>query len=286
MKKPASKSGAKTSRGVKRQDERSRKRAAAKSPADGRLGDALTTVDLACTLTSPLLQSVESLLRLAAQVIGSDEASVITRDENSDGLKFLVATGQFAEDLKKISIPPGKGIAGFVFTTGQPMAVSDVSREQSFYAEIDQTIGHSTQTILATPLRVREETIGVLEFVNRSGEPPYEPFSPAEMDRAAGFADTIALLVDAHEQSNLIESFLRYALAGAKGTEHLDLRGWIESARAAPEHRELLALAMLLRDVAERGDPERKLCLEMLTAISRWTQQPPSPSSRQDFFTF
>lgn len=289
MKKAAPKSDSTTRRDAKRKNERPKKRAAVsrhdgESSTNSWLNGALMTADLAYALTSPLLQSIESLLRLAAQVVGSDEASVITRDEQREGLKFLVATGQFAGDLKKISIPPGKGIAGFVFTTGQPMAVSDVSREQSFYAEVDQTIGHSTHTILATPLRVREETIGVLEFVNRVGVPPYEPFSPAEMDRAAQFADTIALLVDAHEQSNLIESFLRQVLAGAAAAEHQDLNAWISRVRAAPEHRELLALAMMLRDVAARGDAERKLCLDVLTAISRWTLH--QSSSRQDFFIF
>lgn len=247
------------------------------------LGDALIIADLAYTLTSPLLQSIESLLNLAAQLFASDEASVIIRDGKRPELKFLVATGRFAGDLKKMRIPHGKGIAGFVFTTGQPLAVSDASREESFYAEVDQATGHSTHTILATPLRVREETIGVLEFVNRVGEPPYEPFSPTEMDQAAQFADTIALLVDAHEQANLIESFLTHALTGVVEATPRDLHAWVNRLRAAPEHRELLSLAILLRDVATRGEDERKLCLDVLTAIARWTQK---PSPRQEFFAF
>ncbi|MEJ7710325.1 MAG: GAF domain-containing protein [Pyrinomonadaceae bacterium] len=248
------------------------------------LEHALDIADVAYTLTSPLLQSIRSLLNLASQVINSDEASVITRDEKRAGLKFLVATGSFANELKKIRIPPGKGIAGFVFTTGQPLAVSDVSREESFYAEVDQVTGHSTRTILATPLRVREETIGVLEFVNRTGEPPYEPFSPMEMDQAAQFADTIALLVDAHEQANLVESFLTHALRGDVKTKKQNLNKWIVNLRAAPEHKELLLLAAMLRDVAAQGEEERRLCLDVLTAISRWTLKRSSPQS--DFSSF
>ena len=58
------------------------------------------------------------------------------------------------------------------------MAVADVGQEDSFYAEVDKKTGYETQTILATPLRYNGEVIGVLEFINRIGEPPFEPFTP------------------------------------------------------------------------------------------------------------
>ncbi|HVG38313.1 MAG TPA: GAF domain-containing protein [Pyrinomonadaceae bacterium] len=244
------------------------------SPAD-QIRDVVDTFETAHTLTSPLLDSIESLLRLSAHAVGSDEASVITRDGKRGGLKFLVALGYFAPHLKKMRIPPGKGVAGFVFTTGQPLAVADVSQEESFYSAVDQQTGHSTRTMLATPLRLGEETIGVLEFVNRSGPQPFDPFTPEEMDRAATFADTIALLVDAHEKADLLESLLAFGLkqTGHRPPQKIDWHQWLNRLRAAPEHKELLSLALALRDIASQGEDERKLCRDMLAALSQWTRK-------------
>lgn len=237
------------------------------------LRDAIRAVDVANLLTSPLKRSIENLLHVAGDAMGSDEASVLVRDGNRGGLKFLVAIGEVADKLLKVRIPPGKGIAGFVFASGQPVAIADVAQEETFYAEVDRATGYSTQTILATPLRVEDETVGVLEFVNRLGEPPYQPFTPEEMDKAAHFADAIATLVDAHETAGLVETlFERSVKARDQGeSKSTDLLKWLKQVRSAPEHRDLLLLAVRLRDIAGRGDAERALCRDVLEALDRFT---------------
>ncbi|MDQ3650685.1 MAG: GAF domain-containing protein [Acidobacteriota bacterium] len=262
---------------------------------------AISTVDVAYALTTPLLRSLENLLRLAARTINSGEASVLVRDGDSGGLKFLVAIGAVAHRLIGVQIPPGRGIAGFVFASGQPMAVADAKRESTFYAEIDRATGYSTETILATPLQLNGETVGVLEFVNRRGQPPYEPFAPHEMDWAARFADAIAALVDAHEATRLIETLLTRALKTAADTQDSGqalksagkigrtsqrqdsqdrsqnrgaaLQQWLKTVQAAPEHRELVSLAVTLHEVASRGEAERTMCREMLESLARWTER-------------
>lgn len=240
-----------------------------------RLRDAIRAVDVANVLASPLKRSIENLLRVAGDAIGSDEASVLVRDGNLGGLKFLVAIGEVADKLLQVRIPPGKGIAGFVYASGQPVAIADVAQEESFYAEVDRATGYSTQIVLATPLRVEGETIGVLEFVNRLGNPPYKPFTPDEMDRAAYFADAIATLVDAHETAGLIETLFELSVRGSeKGdADSQSLLKWLAEVRSAPEHRDLLELAVRLRDVSGRGDAERALCRDLLDALARFAEK-------------
>ncbi|HEX8489468.1 MAG TPA: GAF domain-containing protein, partial [Chthoniobacterales bacterium] len=236
--------------------------------------------------TSPLTRSIENLLELAAAAMGSDEASVLVRDGNEGGLKFTVAIGEVADKLLNVRIPPGKGIAGFVFSSGQPMAIADVAQEETFYAEVDRATGYSTQTILATPLRVGSEIVGVLEFVNRLGDPPYKPFTPDEMDQAAHFADAIATLVDAHETAGLIETlFERSVKTGAEARETGSrLRKWLQTVRSAPEHRDLMQMAVSLRDIANRGDAERELCRDVLDALARYTEK--RSASSTSYFGF
>jgi hypothetical protein len=250
------------------------------SPLEVQIRAAVGVVDVADSLTAPLKRSIENLLRLAASSVGSDEASVLVRDGNKGGLKFLVAIGEVADKIMKVRIPPGKGIAGFVFSSGQPMAVTDVAQEETFYAEVDRATGYSTQTILATPLRTSSEMVGVLEFVNRLGDPPYEPFMPDEMDKAAHYADAIATLVDAYEAADLVEIlFERMLSGGGKGAKKeqassgTELRKWLKKVRSAPEHRDLMLMAVSLREIAGRGDAERELCRDMLDALARYTEK-------------
>lgn len=248
-----------------------------------RLRDAVTLADVATALTAPLKRSIENVLRLAAHSLGSDEASVLVRDGRGGGLKFMVAIGEVADKLLRMKLPAGKGIAGFVFSSGQPVIAGDVTHDESFYPEVDRTTGYSTQMILATPLRVDGEVVGVLEIVNRRGKPPYAPFSSAEMDTAALFADALATLVDAHETAGLIESLFARSLAAGKSETRgkrraaegtaptpAELRTWLRRLRSAPEHRDLLETAVSLREIMGRGDAEREMCRGVLEVLERY----------------
>jgi GAF domain-containing protein len=261
------------------------------SAFETQLRDAVRAVDVANLMTSPLKRSIENLLHVAGDAMGSDEASVLVRDGNLGGLKFLVAIGEVADKLMKVRIPPGKGIAGFVFASGQPVAIADVAQEETFYAEVDRATGYSTQTILATPLRVEGETVGVLEFVNRLGDPPYQPFTPEEMDKAAHFADALATLVDAHETAGLVETLFERAVKASgqsdtkdNGKASSDLLKWLKQVRSAPEHRDLLLLAVRLRDIAGRGEAERALCRDVLEALDSFTGK--KAASGAGYFSF
>jgi transcriptional regulator with GAF, ATPase, and Fis domain len=231
----------------------------------------IETVDITNVLTMPLADSIHKLLEVSAADVNSIEASVLVRDGAEGELKFLAAIGSVADQLADVRIPAGKGIAGFVLSSGQPMAVADAGGDETFYAEVDKLTGYSTQTILATPLRFDGEVIGVLEYVNRRGEPPFEPFSPAEMDRAAVYADAIASLVNAYNSAKLLRELSDKVIAADSGLDLTEIRDWLAGLRDSQEHRERMELAVMLRDIAERGEAERKLCRELLDAVLRFS---------------
>ena len=231
----------------------------------------IETFDVANVLTEPLTRSIENLLRVSAATMNSEEASVLIRDGDQGDLRFLSAIGKVADKLLNLRVPAGKGIAGFVLSSGQPMAVADVGEEQTFYDEVDRKTGYSTQTILATPLRYNGEIIGVLEYVNRIGEPPFESFTPDEMDNAAMFAEVIASLVNAYESAKLLRDFGSKMLSDKNEPDYIEIRNWLRTLRDSTEHREMMDLAVLLREIAARGDGERQLCRELLESILRFS---------------
>jgi signal transduction protein with GAF and PtsI domain len=231
----------------------------------------IETVDMTMALTQPLHESIINLLKLSAGGMNSEEASVIVRD--GEELRFMAVIGKVADQLTGVKFPSDKGIAGFVFSSGQPMAVADVGLEASFYKELDQQTGYTTETLLATPLRFGGEVIGVLEYVNRVGEPPYAPFDAEEMDKAALYAEAIASLVDAYESASLTEAIgaqmLRAAVTPDQKADFIEVRDWVRALRASSEHQDMMEIAALVREIASRGEHERKLTREILEAIKR-----------------
>ena len=241
------------------------------------VSEVVNRIDVSNSLTVPLRRAIGDLLQLAASSVNAAVASVLVRDGDEGGLKFLTATSGVSEELLALRLPPGAGIAGLVFSTTQPMAVADVSQEGSFWSEADRRTGFKTVTLLATPLRANGEMVGVLEFVNRPGDPPYPPFTPAEMDRGSHFADAIARLVDAFEIAQLVESLFDYSVkASMSSTQPAsvenDLREWLERSPAPAEHRDLMLLWISLREIITRGGAEREFCRDLLQTIARFTQ--------------
>lgn len=234
---------------------------------EAKLRTLIETVDVANLLTEPLSASIENLLRITANELNSEEASVLVREGDEGELRFLSAIGAVADQLRDLRIPAGKGIAGFVFSSGQPMAVTDAGEEETFYAEVDRQTGYSTQTILATPLRHGGEIIGVLEYVNRIGDPPYEAFSASEMDRAAVYAEAVASLVNAYESAKLFRELGDKMVGASDGTEFAEVRQWLAEIRGMPEHTEMLDLAILVRELATRGEAERNMCRQILESV-------------------
>ncbi|MGI8670043.1 MAG: GAF domain-containing protein [Aridibacter sp.] len=238
---------------------------------ENKLRQVIETIDVANSLTAPLTDTIVNLLESSSALMNSEEASVLIRDGNEGDLCFLCAIGKVADQLTGLKVPAGKGIAGFVFSSGQPLTITNVEGEESFYAEVDKKTGFSTQTILATPLIYKGNFIGVLEYVNRIGEPPFEPFTPEEMDTVALYADAIAGIVNAYESAKLFKDLSRRILAKDEPSGSDEIRKWLEELRGSSRHKQMIDLAVLIREIANCGDAERFLCKEILESFVNYT---------------
>ncbi len=241
------------------------------SSLEEKLKRLVETIDVASILTAPIRKSIKHVLRSSAAALNSEEASVLIRNGVEGDLRFLAAVGEVADQLEGVEVPAGKGVAGFVISSGQPMTISDAEQEESFYAEVDRKTGFSTQTLLATPLQYEGEMLGVLEYVNRIGEPPYEPFTPEEMDKAAFFAEVIAPLVGTYEIARSFRILGERILSNRDSEGLEEIREWLSSLREAPEHRQILDLALLVREIGLSGEAERNLCRDILESVLKYS---------------
>jgi putative methionine-R-sulfoxide reductase with GAF domain len=109
------------------------------------------------------------MLDLALDKVGTDSGSIFLADINKHDLYFGAIRGPKADKLKEldIRIEMGQGIAGFTAEEGVGVAVSDVTRDPRFYAEVSEKIGYDTRSILCVPIQLEGRVVGSLELINR-----------------------------------------------------------------------------------------------------------------------
>lgn len=160
---------------------------------------------LALTSDLDLEQILTTIMMRTSDVIGVVTGSLLLADEESGELIFRISLGGNAERLLSRRIPPGRGIAGWVFQHGQPLLVSDVHQDARYYPEIDRYTGFLTRSVLCVPLRVRGRSFGVIELVNKiSGD-----FTEGDLRLLESVA---ALIATAIEQSRLQEWMTSFVL--------------------------------------------------------------------------
>jgi signal transduction protein with GAF and PtsI domain len=61
-----------------------------------------------------------------------------------------------------------QGIAGFVATSGQVLNIRDAYENPNFNQAIDKKTGYRTRAILCMPIKANDQTIGVLQLINKT----------------------------------------------------------------------------------------------------------------------
>jgi GAF domain-containing protein len=154
----------------------------------------------------------DTLLAAAAQtaatVLDAAAASVALHDPDQDRLLFVAAAGPAAGDVVGLSIDAGTGLAGYAFSTGQPLAVADVAADPRFDRTVAEATGYVPTSILATPLVDDEGTVGVLEVLDRRGG----TFTLRDLDIAASLAREVTVIVRSGRAERDATTLLRGAL--------------------------------------------------------------------------
>ncbi len=88
-------------------------------------------------------------------------------DEDGASLEFVAADGAGASDIVGVSIPVGRGIAGWAAMSGEPIAVRDVQTDARFARDVAEATHYVPTSILAAPLvSAGGEVLGVVEVLD------------------------------------------------------------------------------------------------------------------------
>jgi signal transduction histidine kinase len=112
----------------------------------------------------PLLQRIAVA---AQQLTDTEETSILLLDRKTGQLHFEAATN--LPGIRSIVVPMEGSVAGLVVQTSKPVVVPDARNDPHFYHQADEQSDFSTRSILAVPMVVRGNVIGVLEAVNKRG---------------------------------------------------------------------------------------------------------------------
>lgn len=110
----------------------------------------------------------QTVLAQAVQVLEAKAGSILLIDEKTNLLSFKAVVGpQESNRLIDVQVPVGYGVIGWVAQNGKSARIDDVRKDPRFYRGIDQTTGLQTINVIAVPLLIKRQVIGVLEVLNK-----------------------------------------------------------------------------------------------------------------------
>jgi sigma-B regulation protein RsbU (phosphoserine phosphatase) len=135
-----------------------------------------------------------AILAVARRVMEVDAASLFLTNAGGD-LELATASGgpgMPAGDAK-ITVPRGRGIAGWVLEHSEALLVPDAYADERFFPDVDRLTGYRTRSILCVPLARKEKVIGVLQVLNPTGR---QAFDEADLEAFTAYANLAATAID------------------------------------------------------------------------------------------
>lgn len=113
-----------------------------------------------------LSQLLEAIMLSSKSVFRTEACSVLLLDDTKEYLYFHTVLGEKRDEVTKVKVPVGKGIAGMVVQDKKPMIINDAMNDPRVYREVDKASHFVTRNIMAAPLLVEGQVIGVIETIN------------------------------------------------------------------------------------------------------------------------
>jgi GAF domain-containing protein len=164
---------------------------------------------------------LRSVVEATVALFDAEAASIALFDPVSGRLVFEVAAGEQGKGVIGLSIAPDRGIAGYTFTTGQAIAVSDVERDARFGRATAERTGYVPRSILAVPLLDDHGAIGVLQVLDKRSA---AAFSLRDVELAGVFARQASVAIRAsrleRDTAALLATTLRWLAEAEDGAEN------------------------------------------------------------------
>ncbi len=151
--------------------ERDMEQASKQRPKATRKGQRLKLVEMLlevsrCMASYDTLDDIlHALVDMTTREIGGERGSLFLNDPSTNELYARVAQGNLKHEIRLLNT---SGIAGHVYSSGEPLIILDAYSDPRFKKDIDEQTGFITRDILCVPVKtVKGEIIGVAQTLNK-----------------------------------------------------------------------------------------------------------------------
>lgn len=114
-------------------------------------------------INAMLVHILESAMRL----VECESSSLLLLNKEDSTLRFIVALGPKGAEAKNIPVEKNS-IAGWVVQNNKSVVIDNVATDSRFSSTVQNKTGYVTDTMIAIPMRVKGQCIGVIELLNKS----------------------------------------------------------------------------------------------------------------------
>jgi hypothetical protein len=109
------------------------------------------------------------ILEMTNELLNCEGSNILLAKTESQEMLIAIPTDPQNGQQEGHTFPADKGLAGWVFSHGHPAIVSNASEDERFDSAIDSNMRSkvATRSILAVPLHINGELIGVMEAINK-----------------------------------------------------------------------------------------------------------------------
>jgi GAF domain-containing protein len=214
---------------------------------------------------------LQTIVEATVTLFEAEASSIALFERDPDRLEFRVAAGAQGAGAIGLSVPPSRGIVGYVFSTGQPLALSDVMSDPRFDRATAERTGYVPRSIAAVPLIDDQQSVGVLQVLDKHTSPT---FSLRDMELLAVFARQAAAAIRAVRVQRDGTRLLATVLAGmGEGELSEDAVAALVSAATVELDRDpdspFWQIVDNVAQLRELSDREQQLVADILAAVAR-----------------
>ncbi len=156
-----------------------------------------------------------TVLDEVCRLLGVVASSIWLVDAETGELVCRQVTGPSSEIVRGWRLSPGEGVVGRVARSGECLIVPDTRADSRHFKGVDQQTKLALRSILAVPLRIKQDVIGVLQVVDTE----IDRFGPADLALMEPLAASAGIAID---NARLVEALRQRTAELEARNEELD----------------------------------------------------------------
>lgn len=155
---------------------------------------------------SALKDVAQAIINKTCELFDAEGASILVPNKTRTAFRFAyrrTLDKEVDRKLGQLEVPMDQGVSGWVARHRKPLLLNDTT-DMLFNKDVDQRIRFETKEILAAPITIGDELLGVIQVLNpRTGH-----FQESDMQTVELIAAIVAVFI---EKASLHESMIKYA---------------------------------------------------------------------------